>query len=134
VMWRGVVRFGLYTLDARGVLVNTVRWTRMGRCSKPVPHQFCSEHSLMVEKKQQGGGNAQWTTDEQLAYLKSQSGAYQAAQARPGRKFSDFWVTVFEYWFQHWPLDELTETEKEEGLTKEDQARTVKAVSSPLDL
>jgi hypothetical protein len=83
----------------------------------------------MSTNKTRGGGSAQWTTAEQLAYLKSQVPAYQAAQTRRGKKFSDFWATVFEYWFQHWPPDKLTDEDKENDITEENKADSLKTVS-----
>jgi len=83
----------------------------------------------MSTKKPRGGGSTKWTTDEQLAYLISQKSAYQAAQMGGGSKFSNFWASVYEYWFQHWPPSDLTDDEKAKGVTEEIKAAGIKAVS-----
>lgn len=83
----------------------------------------------MAHKNPRGGGSIKWTTPEQLAYLESQKPLYHSAQLNGGKKFSDFWVSVFENFFVKWPLHELTEEEKGEGMTIEGQAKALRAVS-----
>jgi hypothetical protein len=83
----------------------------------------------MSEKKPRGGGSVKWTTPEQLDYLESLKPAYLAAQNKGGKKFSDFWSTVYEYFFQNWPPDAPTEEEKCKGVTEQDKAKALKSVS-----
>jgi hypothetical protein len=68
-----------------------------------------------------------WTTKEQFVYLQSKRPLYEAAQ-NSGRKFSDFWVAVFEYFFAHWPPPTLTEEEKAAGLNDGFHADALKTV------
>lgn len=68
-----------------------------------------------------------WTTKEQFTYLHSKKPMYEAAQNN-GKKFSDFWATVFEYFFTHWPPPTLTAEEKAEGLTDRFHADALKLV------
>jgi hypothetical protein len=83
----------------------------------------------MSSSKSRGGGSSRWTTDEQLKYLQSQKEDYHTAQVSGGKKFSDFWMRIFEYYFAHWPLGDLTEEEKSTGLTKSKKSDAIKSVS-----
>jgi hypothetical protein len=80
-------------------------------------------------KKSRGGGSAKWTTPEQLIYLEDKKSDYHAAQLSGGKRFSNFWVSVFEGYFAEWPLPELTEEEKAAGMTNTVSANALKAVS-----
>ena len=54
---------------------------------------------------------------------------YHAAQLSSGKKFLDFWVSIFEHFFRLWPLPELTEEEKLAGETDIRKAKVLKLVS-----
>jgi hypothetical protein len=82
----------------------------------------------MASSTSHRGGCEQWTNKEQLLYLRSQLPGYFAAQTNGGKKFSDFWAKVFEYFFSHWPPSEPTKEEKEldESITSAKALKTVR--------
>jgi hypothetical protein len=61
-----------------------------------------------------------WATEEQLDLLESQLSKYR--QLQPSKQYHQFWVQLFEEWFQKWPEQPLVFPHREVGaaLTQEE--------------
>jgi hypothetical protein len=75
------------------------------------------------------GGPVEWTTEEQRLWLEDRKPAYTFAQTNGSKNFRVFWATTFDSWLKRWPIEELTEKEKSEGLDKELKMKKMKEVS-----
>src|SRR5262245_41698126 len=69
------------------------------------------------------GGPVEWTTEEQRLWLEERKPAYTSAQTNGSKNFKGFWATTFDSWFERWPIEELTEKEKSEGLDTEQKMK-----------
>lgn len=68
----------------------------------------CKKNKSASGKK----GRRGWTTEEQVAYLESCKPSYLAAQST--KMTGEFWLPVWEEWFQRWPA-ELLDKDIEKG-------------------
>lgn len=82
------------------------------------------------------GGRRGWATSEQEAWLKDRISRYADAQGQTGkankgriRALGDFWPPLWEGWFEKWPLPELTEAQREAGVTVDTLMKEIKRVS-----
>ena len=71
------------------------------------------------------GGQKAWTTGEQKAWLTEKLPAYIASSS--GESPLNFWASLFEDWFESWPLGEPDESEV--NVRVEDRLKKKKAVS-----
>ena len=67
-----------------------------------------------------------WAGDLQDEYLTSLIAAHAAARSR--KTLGDFWTSLWEGWFNQWPV-EVTDEEKEMGVTAKSKLKTQKNVS-----
>jgi hypothetical protein len=79
-----------------------------------------------------GNGKKEWTTDAQKAWLLDRKPAFLVAQEGGEKKLEAFWTSIKEDWFATWPLPELTEEEKQAGMTEKKQLAPAMLVSRHL--
>ena len=59
-------------------------------------------------------GRREWTTDDQKEFLTAKIPAYLSAQSKKSSQpRSDFWAPLWEAYFGKWPLQLLSDEEKE---------------------
>jgi len=75
-------------------------------------------------------GHREWTTDDQKEFLTAKIPAYLGAQSKKSSQpRSDFWAPVWEAYFDKWPLQLLSNEEKEKGKLDPTRLRKEKQVS-----
>ena len=76
-------------------------------------------------------GCREWTTDDQKEFLTAKIPAYLSAQSKKSSQpRSDFWAPLWEAYFGRWPLQLLSDEEKEKDQLDPARLRKEKQVSA----
>ena len=135
--WKNISARGRSVVDVvtRTSGLNKVRWNSVrdkrkvflpggGKPSLSPHFSYPVNLSFMGRKKSASsatmpknkGGRPAWATEEQLEWLATKLPDFVASRTTnaPG----DFWPTLYTDWFENWPLNNLTESEIENGVTQ----------------
>jgi len=76
-------------------------------------------------------GRREWTTDDQKEFLTAKIVGLLGAQSKKSSQpRSDFWAPLWEAYFDKWPLQLLSDEEKEKGQLDPVRLRKEKQVSA----
>jgi hypothetical protein len=76
----------------------------------------------------------QWMTLEQLSWLSDRLPEYHSIQLDLTLDHSCFWAQTFEDWFIKWPVPELTDEQKKNGIDKAKCKELVELVTESIFL
>ena len=86
-----------------------------------------SKQSDTSQRKKKGRRG--WTTEAQEEFLTSYIPSYLAEKSGSSRIRSDFWPPIWEEFFERWPLQLISDKEKEEDKVDPDHLEKAKTVS-----
>jgi len=90
------------------------------------------KHSKQSDTSQKKKGRRGWTTEAQEEFLTSHIPSYLAEKSGSSRMRSDFWPPIWEQFFELWPLQLISDKEKEENQVDPghlEKAKTVRILS-----